>query len=122
MEHPICFPQRWIFTMIHKPMLEEDYKNLCDQLNIRLAFQIEGAGLKCDSFAAVSCLMKKFLLTINKFSIDNAMSCLYNFAFTNNDLKNISACLVSPFGLQHFMISIVLKLKREIIKKSNYAK
>ena len=26
------------------------------------------------------------------------MSCLYNFAFTNNDLKNISACLVSPFG------------------------
>lgn len=85
-------------TMIHKPMLEEDYKNLCDQLNIRLAFQIEGAGLKCDSFAAVSCLMKKFLLTINKFSIDNAMSCLYNFAFTNNDLKNISACLVSPFG------------------------
>lgn len=85
-------------TMIHKPMLEEDYNNLCKQLNIQPAFEIEGAGLKCDSFAAISCLMKKFLLTMNRISIDNTMSCLYNFAFTNNDLKNISACLVSPFG------------------------
>lgn len=86
-------------------MEQTDFDELCRRLNIETPeYKIHERKLICEEFEIICCLMKKFLLAMNRQTIDQVMANLYNFGnFSDEEFKNTPACLVSLWDLQHGM-------------------
>lgn len=83
-----------------KNMDQTEFDDLWNRLNTeKPEYNIQEGKLICEEFETISCLMKKFLLAMNKRTIERVMSNLYNFGdFNDKELENTSVCLVSPLG------------------------